>query len=292
MQNEIACLIVRLCLAALCSAQGMAMAQDAKSTSTGPSVVEGVRIELVAQPKEVELPSQFNIAFRLVNATSEAVVFRNFDLKPLEEPGGLKVAEDCLKQVQTTIGANGTRLIICQMHSESFKDSLSSFMESLFSSWSLVTLQPGDYRFVAKAEYRKSDLSTSTCNTIITLKIRPTIWQVCFGAAFGALLLVLFAFSSPRIRKLMASRDRLENATWFERWVIEPVALWVGASVASSIFIFLTYRLKDVSGPFTITVNDFYGGVVLGLFGVFLADWLAGKLFVANAKVSPSGNAT
>lgn len=292
MQTEIIQVMARFCLSALFLVQSAALAQEGKTTNGGPTVVEAVRIELVAQPKEVELPSQFNIAFRLVNATQEAVIFRSFDLKPLEEPGGLKVADECLKQVQTTIGANGTRLIICQMHSESFRDSLSSFLQSLFSSWSLVTLQPGDYRFVATAEYRRSDLSTSTCNTIITMKIRPTIWQVCFGAAFGALLLVLFAFSSPRIRMLMALRDRLESATWFGRWVVEPFALWVGASVASSIFIFLTYRLKDVSGPFTITVNDFYGGVVLGLFGVFLADWLAGKLFVATAKGSSSGNAT
>ncbi len=277
-------LVFRLSIFAFSFVSASALADDAASTAQ--VAADAVRIELIAQPKEVELPSQFHIALRVVNPSSEPVIFRSFDLRPLEEPGGLKITEECRKQAQAALGANSSRPIMCQLRSDGFDDSLSGFAYSLLSSWSLITLQPGDYRFVATAEFRNSSSGTSTVSTTIVVKIRPTVWQVCFGAAFGALLLVIFAFSSSRVRALLVRRDRVKDATWYRLWIIEPVTLWLGASVSASIFIFLTYRLKDVSGPFTITVNDFYGGIVLGLFGVFLADWLTGKLFVATTKSS------
>lgn len=259
--------------------------QAAGESDKAKAVVESsLRIEMIDTPREVELPTQFYLAMRLANPTSKAVLFKSFEIKPLEEPGGLKVA-NCLNTQQMMLMPSASLTILCPVSNDAHSDTMWGFLSSIFGSWSLMTLQPGEYRFVATAQLRDDSLGQVTINTTIPVKIRPTVWQVSFGAAFGALLLVVFAFSSPATRKLLTASERMVDASGLKKWVGEPLLLWVSATVSSSMFIFMTYRLKDVSGPFTITVNDFYGGVVIGLFGVFLADWLASKLF-ASAKTS------
>ena len=259
---------------ALLSIAGYADPTDSVQTSNT------LRIELIAQPRELEIPSRFNVGLRLLNSSPDAFTLTKFELRPLEEPGGLRILDDCAKQAQTYIAASTGVTIMCSINSEGFDDSFTGFGRALFGSWSLLTLQPGEYRFVATAVARGDSLFS--VNSVVLVKIRPTVWQVCAGAVFGALLLVVFAFSSPKIRLVMNLKERLEGKSKFRRWVGEPFLLWLGACVSASMFIFMTYRLKDVSGPLTVSVNDFYGGVVIGLFGVFLADWLASKLFVAK----------
>lgn len=270
--------LVCLCLLAFHS-YSLAVDDDVEKPKAALQSAGAVRIELIAQPREVELPTRFYLALRLVNATAEPVIFRSFDLKPLEEPGGLQISPDCSKKPQVALAANSATTITCQIHSKDFNDSILTFLPSLFGSWSLLTFQPGEYRFVATAEVRVDADTVMAISQTVPIKIRPTVWQICIGAGLGALLLVVFTFSSSRARAALVERERLKNMSSYRLWLGEPFLLWIGATVSASIFIFMTYRLKDVSSPLTITVNDFYGGVAIGLLGVFLADKLAEKFF-------------
>lgn len=272
-----------------------ACAEDVGNSMTAPGLQTGgaVRIELIAQPREVELPTRFHVALRLVNTTATPVIFRTFDLKPLEEPGGLVISKDskeCSQAQQTTVASNQSLTITCELHSKGFDDSVLGYWGVMLGSWSLLTLQPGDYGFVATAEVRDTDGTVSTMRSVTAIsktfqvRMRPTVWQVCLGALLGSLLLVVFAFSSPKTRALVLQQDRLKSLSGLRLWLFEPMILWLGASMSAAVFIFLTYRMKDVSGPFTVTVNDFYGGVVIGLFGLFIANRLAGKLFGEGSK--------
>ncbi|MDB5870645.1 MAG: hypothetical protein JWQ07_87 [Ramlibacter sp.] len=258
------------------------VSSEARAEPPTPVTIQAgnaVRIELIAQPRELELPSRFHLALRLINSTDGTVIFHNFKLTPLEEPGGLQVSPECEDQKQAFIGARSTFTITCEVFSRYFDDSIPKFPQALFGSWSLLTLQPGEYRFVATAQVRQEDNSLLATSETVPVRIRPTVWQVCAGAALGAFFLVVFTFSSVKARGAFLNNQRIESMKGWRLWGVEPLLLWLGATVAASIFIFLTYRLKDVSSPITITVNDFYGGMVFGLFGVFIADHLASRFY-------------
>lgn len=260
----------------------MASASAAKATtatqSTSTDLAGVLHLQLIAQPREVEIPSRFNLALKLINSSSQTVTFRAFKLKTLEDAGGLKVVDECSKQSQRSIPPGESNIIVCEIKSDGFEDSLPSFLVALVQSWSLLTLQPGEYRFVGMAEVRTTSSIAFVTETVL-VKIRPTVWQVCFGALLGAGMLVIFALCSGPLRKKIFEQGRNRDVGRLQKWLIEPLVLWIGATISASMFIFMTYRMKDVTGPFTLSVNDFYGGVVIGLFGVFLADWLAEKLF-------------
>lgn len=283
---------LRICLAAIAVVAAPAIAAEG-GKSAGENHVQisdSLRIELVAQPRELEIPSRFFLALRVVNASPGNVLFNEFSLRSLEEPGGLKIKDNCSGNEQQYIASATSTTIMCEVLSDGFDDSFRGFLVSMLRSWSLLTLSPGEYRFVGTATATTDDQIRMTANTVIPVRIRPTVWQVCLGASFGALLLVVFAFSSPRLRAFLSIRDHLKDCSWWRMWIVEPLLLWIGACVAGAMFIFMTYRLKDVSGPFTVTVNDFYGGIVIGLFGVFLADKLAERFF-GKTEASESGGA-
>ena len=46
--------------------------------------------------------------------------------------------------------------------------------------------------------------------------------------------------------------------------------------------VFMTFRMSDVGFPIAISVSDFYGGVVVGLFSYLSALWLLEKLLPAR----------
>lgn len=262
----------------------LVIAQESAAAKTADiQTNSGVRIELIAQPRELELPSRFHLAMRLVNNSDSPVIFRSFQLTPLEEPGGLQVSKECGAQKQAAIDQHSSFTITCEVTSKYFDDTIPRFPEALFGSWSLLTLQAGEYRFIATAQVRLNEDSVISTSETVPVRIRPTVWQVCAGAALGAFFLVLFTFTSAKAREVFLSRERLVKMSGLHLCK-EAFFLWLGASVAASIFIFLTYRLKDVSSPITITVNDFYGGMVFGLFGVFIADNLAGRLYARSVR--------
>ena len=94
---------------------------------------------------------------------------------------------------------------------------------------------------------------------------------------------------APKVERYITNRSRSENrgaavpaALAVYRKIRQAAALWIGATAAASIAILITFRMKDASLPFTLSVNDFYGGLVMGLFGVILTRWLSRKLFGEN----------
>lgn len=267
--------VVLTCLAAVTGTR----AQESGPPSGAQAEVKtlaSIRLESILQLHEIELPSKFNLALRLLNASDDAVTFRAFKMLPLEEPGGLRVKDDCAQKSQFGLARQTSSIITCQVASPLFDDTLFGFLASLLSSWSLVTMQPGEYRFLATAEVRLADQSVVTVATPVSVRLRPTVWQVITGAIVGALLLALFAATSARVRVSIG----LTGGSIGQR-AGQLVLLWLGASVSAAMFILLTFRLKDAGAPITLTVNDFYGGIVIGVLGYFLTDWLANKVFAA-----------
>lgn len=45
-------------------------------------------------------------------------------------------------------------------------------------------------------------------------------------------------------------------------------------AVSACVILLLMVRIKDLALPINISINDFFGGVVLGLLSYKLSDWL------------------
>lgn len=281
-------------------------AGDDKPTSgdgqASPQKVEtslGLTIDVVALPKQVDLPGDFAIAFRLTNPTSAKLKLKELELHPVEAPTHLEVNPKCKKSGsgQRQVEPKNALIVACELNTPNYGDNLFGFFGSLLSRWSLITMTPGDYQFVvlveAAAEVQASaDGKTDDSQNIVVMSskafpvhLSPTVWQAVLGSMLGALLMVLFWASSPKVQSLLGEPAKAGHA-WlnFRAKLAKGIALWCGATVAASIAIFLTFRLKDASMPFTVSVNDFYGGLVIGLFGVVLTNTLAPKLFGTGDK--------
>lgn len=248
----------------------------------------GLVIEVLAQPRQVDLPSAFSMAFRVQNATAGKVVLKEFRLTSVEAPTPLQVNDKCVdKTEQVAIEANAYTTIVCTVGAEGYADSLVGFFGAMLGRWSMLTLTPGEFQFVATASARGSDGNDEVVNLAasrsIPVRLVPTVWQAVLGSMLGSFLMVCFWAASPKVQEqvgmVTAGATGATGAQGALRTLGRALALWGGSTTAASIAIFLTFRMKDASLPFTLSVNDFYGGLVVGLFGVVLTQWLWPKLF-------------
>ena len=246
-------------------------------------------VEFIAQPRQVDLPGSSHLAFRVVNATGTAVQLMEFRLEVVDSPTALQVGNNCQAKglQQALVPPSQAVTVVCQIGSPDHSDSFFGFMHSLFSRWSLLTLSPGEYQFVAIVEGRTDDGSGDGGGTRVsatrTVQVRlvPTVWQSVLGAMLGSLLMVAFRLASQGVRSTPAAATSDSPVTDKGESMRVGLLLWCASTCAASIAIFMTFRMKDASLPFTLTVNDFYGGLVVGLFGVVITNWLRPKLFGA-----------
>jgi hypothetical protein len=59
----------------------------------------------------------------------------------------------------------------------------------------------------------------------------------------------------------------------------ETLTLAAAGGITAAIVIILLQRVKGLQLPLNLTVTDFYGGFVLGLFSYKIGDWLYIQLF-------------
>lgn len=259
---------------------GNLQAAEAESPKTVEKKVEQptaqIRIALLAPPSNVELPGRYRVVFRISNLTDTSYMLRTLELVPFNIIDGFVGKSACIFKDQV-IGVGEDSLVPCDIGSDW---SVGNF------GWGLLTIQPGTYSAHATSTLQAKqdggfDGKTVAISTIVELQVRPSVWQVVIGAALGSLLLAIFVQLSPltKFRAIDA-----EGGLW------SFFLLWISAFVASAMFILLTYRLRETGSPITITVNDFYGGVAIGMFGILLADWLGARLFKAQDEGTPDGS--
>lgn len=242
----------------------------------------GLVIEVLTKPNQVNLPGEFRIAFKLQNTSSSPLVLTDLVLAPVDVPVQLRVQPECFgKTKQVVISPEDTLTIVCSVLSPKYSDTVLGFFSPIFMQWSLLTLTPAEYTFVLSADaYGQKETEEAfnvATSKIIPIRLSPTIWQAVAGAMLGSFLMAVFWISSPLVRhKISAGSDEVRGIF---RLILNAALLWLGSTVAAAIAIFLTFRMGDASLPFTLSVNDFYGGLVIGLFGIILTNWLAPKLF-------------
>jgi hypothetical protein len=261
--------------------------------AASPRQTSGIVLELIAQPRQIEIPGNISVAFRIHNVSQNNFTLKDFEFTFIDSlPMFVNYESNCIegRMKQSVIPANSSLLIVCQVTRKNTEDNAVDFFRAIFNSWSVLTISPADYRLVAIATARQQDgTGLLVASRVISLRVVPTVWQAVIGSAIGAGLMVIFWLSAPKVERYIANRSRSENrgaafpvVLGAYRKIRQAAALWIGATAAASIAILITFRMKDASLPFTLSVNDFYGGLVMGLFGVILTRWLSRKLFGDN----------
>jgi hypothetical protein len=182
---------------------------------------------------------------------------------------------------QGQIEARSTRIAFCKFEpSVSLNNILG--LARLAWNWRTLTFSPGTYQLLAVAEFQTTgeQIQRHNARTVVPMTLRPTIWQVVMGAGFGALLIALFVTWGDYHATVSLEKIR----TQFRMKLPRMIAIWIVGWLAASIIVFMTYRMRDAGFPIAITVNDFYGGIVLGLFGFVLAKSLRERFFVQDAN--------
>jgi hypothetical protein len=259
----------------------------------------GIILELIAQPRQIEVPGDISVAFRIYNASQGNFMLRDFQFTFIDFlPMFVNHESTCEKGVlaQITVPQDASHMIVCQIKRKKTEDNVVDFFLAMLSSWSLLTISPADYRMVAAVTANQDGKGSLVATRVISLRVVPTVWQAVIGSFVGAFLMVIFWLSAPKIERYITDRSRPRFGTQafpvsqgFFRKIKQALSLWIGATAAASIAILITFRMKDASLPFTLSVNDFYGGLVMGLFGVILTRWLSRRLFGDNDDEESAG---
>lgn len=117
----------------------------------------------------------------------------------------------------------------------------------------------------------------------VFVDVVPPKASVMIGALGGALILSLFlatyretSFTSADWKKLLA------GIVMLPLWLIDVVRSAVLAAICALILILLAEISEGGRPPISLHVQDFWGGVIVGLFSVPLARWIAVRLSLSD----------
>lgn len=143
-----------------------------------------------------------------------------------------------------------------------------------FSNLSLLFFKPAEYEARVIITYKVFERNQTMIEKTVKVTLEPPLNSILWGSILGSLLLALY---------ISLHKRRKENLPW-KTALSRFLSVALTGIVSGIIIVFLLFRFKNLDLPVTITVTDFFGGLVLGLFTYKLGDWLYGKL--ADSKSS------
>jgi hypothetical protein len=185
------------------------------------------------------MPSEF------VAARASTVKLETTDLDVLLKPGQEKLSS-------YTIPAESTSVFRSLMNNQ------------------LVTFIPAEYDTRIVVTYQFPPDPETDHIEIAKIKLEPPLIALMWGGAIGAMLLALFRFAN-RWHNDPVSRSR--------KAFYENLGLGLAGCVTAVIALFLLFRLQGLQLPISVTVTDFFGGIIVGLFSFKLGDFIFEKLF-------------
>ena len=269
---------------ACCLVAGICRADETQAPKQAPyNLGETPSVTIKTPPKpisiDLDLEAEMTFAYGPEPSTvqdapgkSSSVTLREVPICPPPEVRLIWIDSKCgmivlEEEIDIKAGQAVGRQLVLNGHLAS-DDTLNAY-DRLLYWYHYLTFEPGDYPFVAKFKYnRAGSTDTQFIEREFSVPLRPPLAVVVVGASFGALLLALFLLA-------MGFWNRDSNAKSSHLELIGRAAgiLAIGA-ISAVIFVILTFRLKSDTLPISITVNDFYGGVVIGLFTFKISNWL------------------
>ena len=135
--------------------------------------------------------------------------------------------------------------------------------------WRVLTFRPRKEVFLATLEYQRlSDQQIETSTKELAVNVKATPIGMYTGALIGALLSALLVVLQP-LRSILSKKGTKDTTPKVSgRTIANQMAIrFAIGAVATLIAILLFQTTTDIKFPVAISVQDFYGGVLLGLFG-------------------------
>jgi len=137
-----------------------------------------------------------------------------------------------------------------------------------FVDFRLLFFRPGEYESRVVITYRYMDRAETMAEEKALVLLDPPLHAIIWGSVIGSFLLSLFI----ALYNLMKT-DFPRRKIWIRFFYVS-----VNGIVSGIILVMLIFRMKDLGLPIEISVTDFLGGIVLGLFTFKLGDWVYSKL--------------
>lgn len=138
---------------------------------------------------------------------------------------------------------------------------------------------PGTYRLRAEVVLKQSgnDKGKRSLYAITEINLEPPLNSVLRGGVIGALLLSLFV---PAYRNLYKRKNRtLKTTETLKDSFYQFIIYLISGSVVSITAILLIHRIGSANLPISITVNDYLGGIIVGLFSYVIGNALYNQFF-------------
>jgi hypothetical protein len=124
----------------------------------------------------------------------------------------------------------------------------------------------------------------TTIDLPVKLPVTTSILYVFFGGLFGALLLVSFMLATKILKAAQGGTLNAAIAGWRQsalKWFLLYCAYALNGFVVALLLVILSAGLSAFTIPVNIKLQDFSGGVMVGLFSVTLGKFIAEKLNLA-----------
>ena len=148
-------------------------------------------------------------------------------------------------------------------------------------NFGLLAFTPGDYQLQAVVTYRVPSQVDTDSMQLVPISLEPPLSSLLWGGAFGAVVLAAFVATYRWKRREEPARAILTEA----------VATALAGAVCAVVALLLLYRFEGLELPITISVRDFFGGVVVGLFSYKIGEVLYKQLWGGSDKAALAASA-
>ena len=222
---------------------------DIKNVSPRPVVVENLTIEVDA------------LASSRFESSSPCVLDRIGEIR-------LGIGESYRQACRFPISEGGQR------------SNAASDRQSLSTGWNAQKW----YQYLLAADLRLAVeigvMSSGTQRAFPTVQIKAAEYSVFVGGVFGAMLLALFVL----VERLLKQPDVREK---WGRNLLLTILLGLRGGVMATIALLLGQTTQGGSAPVSLTVVDFSGGILIGLFSYPLASWISSTLKLDSVPAAP-----
>lgn len=247
--------------------------------SGASQTIEATRpqVELEVQSDAEDVTKEITFAVRVLNATKAPVVIREITLcLPAEilSARGLSNA-DCQIVKCSDAGDQEPRVQqaeekICEFRLDQFKPNL---------GWDLVSFTPRKYAFRVQLIYSlNAESSTHRTYRKMEASFQPPLLSLILGGIVGSILLGCFQLIYSLVNPA-TGEGPFGN---IGRKLVDSAGKTLAGAITATTLLFLLFRMKDLQLPVNLAINDFFGGIVLGLFTFRLGRWLYKQLLVES----------
>lgn len=230
-----------------------------------------LQVALSVSQRSEEVTAGMDIYVEIVNLTEKNVIVEDVEIILPAEVRAIRGNEDLSPKLSSNRQLNPGNGIQVPLR---IPDHPTSLYEPL-SNHRLLFFFPGDYEVWARVRYSIPPATPTDVLEIVTIQLKPPLSSLLWGGALGALLSSGFIVLYGGLRNTIVS---------IKKCVQQIVLLFVMGALVSLIALLLIYRIQDLQLPVAVSINDFYGSVVLGLFSAKAGEWLYDLLGGSDQK--------